>query len=72
MIESFRCKETQKIAKSIHSKKFPSDIQQTALKKLRILDNTVFLKDLNFFPNNRLKALKGKRKGEYSIRINDQ
>lgn len=72
MIESFRCEESEKIAKGIRSKKLPPDIQHVAFRKLRMIDNAIILKDLNIPPNNRLEALKGKRKGEHSIRINDQ
>jgi proteic killer suppression protein len=72
MIKSFRCKETEKIAKGIRSKKLPTDIQRVAYRKLRMIDNAVILKDLKNPPNNRFELLKGNRKGEHSIRINDQ
>lgn len=72
MIKSFRCKETEKTAKGIRSKKLPTDIQRVAYRKLRMIDNAVILKDLKNPPNNRFELLKGNRKGEHSIRINDQ
>lgn len=72
MIESFGCKETEKIWNGIYSKKLPGDIQQIALRKLRMLNNTKILRDLKIPPNNHLETLKGSRKNTYSIRINDQ
>ena len=72
MIDDFACKETEKIWNQIRSKKLPSDIQQVALRKLRQLNNAQNLTDLRIPPNNRLEALKGNRKGQYSIRVNDQ
>jgi proteic killer suppression protein len=50
----------------------PTDIQQVARRKLRMLNNAASLDDLRIPPANRLEALKGDRKGRYSIRINDQ
>jgi proteic killer suppression protein len=50
----------------------PADIQNVARRKLRMLNNVAILDDLRTPPANRLEALKGKRKGQYSIRINDQ
>jgi proteic killer suppression protein len=47
-------------------------MQRAALRKLRMLNRAENLNDLNVPPGNRLKALKGKRKGQHSIRINDQ
>ena len=48
------------------------DIQQVALRKLRMLNNAVSLYDLRIPPANRLEKLTGDRAGQYSIRINDQ
>jgi proteic killer suppression protein len=48
------------------------DIQRVARRKLLILDAAAELNDLRIPPGNQLKALKGDRKGQYSIRINDQ
>jgi len=48
------------------------DIQRVALRKLRMLNRAMNLQDLKIPPGNRLEELKGKRKGQYSIRINDQ
>jgi proteic killer suppression protein len=72
MIQSFKCKETEKIFNRIFSRKFPNDIQSVALRKLRMLHRSTILNDLKVPPSNRLEPLKGKRKGQYSIRINDQ
>lgn len=72
MITSFRDKETEKIWNQEFSKKLPPAIQQIAYRKLVILARSKSLEDLRIPPSNRLEQLKGNRKGEYSIRINDQ
>ncbi|WP_299409496.1 type II toxin-antitoxin system RelE/ParE family toxin [Acaryochloris sp. IP29b_bin.148] len=72
MIRSFKDKETQKIFDRQRSRKLPSDIQQTALRKLRMLNRADTLQDLRVPPANRLEQLKGNREGQHSIRINDQ
>ena len=72
MIKSFKCKETEKIFNRQFSYKFPNDIQRVALRKLRMLNRAMMLQDLKVPPGNRMEKLKGKRKGQHSIRINDQ
>ena len=72
MIVDFNSKETKKIWEGFKSLKLPIDIQNVARKKLRMLNNAQDLNDLRIPPNNRLEALKGNRKGSYSIRINNQ
>ncbi|MDY7031971.1 MAG: type II toxin-antitoxin system RelE/ParE family toxin [Thermodesulfobacteriota bacterium] len=72
MIKSFKCKETEKIFKRNSSKKFPQNIQRAALKKLRMINRANIINDLRVPPSNHLELLHGKRKGQYSIRINDQ
>jgi proteic killer suppression protein len=72
VIKSFKCKETEKIFKRSFSRKFPHNIQRVALRKLRMLNRANILNDLKIPPSNRLETLRGKRKGQYSIRINDQ
>jgi len=72
MIKSFRCRETEKIFRRERSSKFPGDIQQRAFMKLNALDAAVKIEDLRLPPSNRLEALRGKRHGQWSIRINDQ
>ena len=72
MIKSFLDQETEKIYKQQFSKKLPVAIQKIALRKLMMLDNAQCLNDLRVPPGNRLEPLSGSRKGQYSIRINDQ
>ena len=72
MIVSFRDVETETIWSGRRSRRLPSDIQAVALRKLRLLNNARRIDDLRVPPANRLEALKGGRRGQYSIRINDQ
>lgn len=72
MIRSFKDKETEQIWLGQRSRKLPPEIQNTARRKLRMLNNAGNLKDLTIPPNNRLEALHGDRKGQHSIRINNQ
>jgi len=72
MIKSFRDKETEKIFSRQISTKLAQDIQRIARKKLVMLDAATQLNDLRTPPGNRLEALKRDRKGQHSIRINDQ
>ena len=72
MIRNFRCKETEKIFNLERSRRFPSNIQQVALRKLRMLHRAVSVADLRIPPANRLEKLHGNRVGQWSIRVNDQ
>jgi len=72
MIKSFQDKETEKIFNRQISSKLPQDIQRIARRKLVIIDAAASLNDLRTPPGNRLEALKRDRKGQHSIRINDQ
>lgn len=72
MIKSFACKETEKIWKGEVSRRLPRDIQETARRKLRMVNNARSLQDLRVPPANRLEALKGDLEGRHSIRVNDQ
>ena len=72
MIKSFADKETEKIYQQVFSKKLPHDIQRIALRKLIMIDNAASLDDLKVPPGNHLEPLTGDRKGQHSIRINDQ
>jgi proteic killer suppression protein len=72
MIMSFRSREAERIWRGTFSRKLPRDIQETALRKLRMLNNAKMLRDLAVPPNNRLEALRGRRAGQHCIRINDQ
>lgn len=72
MIRSFKGTKTETVAKGRCPKGFPSDLVRSAVRKLTMIDNAIVLKDLRSPPGNRLEALKGNRKGQHSIRINDQ
>ena len=72
MIVSFACSETEGIFRGQRSRRLPSDIQNTARRKLEYLHRARMLDDLRMPPGNRLQALKADRKGQHSIRINDQ
>ena len=72
MIRHFKDKEARRIWEGTVSRKLPKDIQAVARRKLRMLNNARLLKDLRVPPANRLEALRGSRKGQHSIRINDQ
>jgi proteic killer suppression protein len=72
VIKSFKDKETEKVFRREFSGKLPQVIQRTAVRKLIILHRSKDLNDLRIPPANRLEALEGARKGQHSIRINDQ
>lgn len=72
MVLSFRDRETEQIYNGFISKKFPREIQEIARRKMRMINNSVDLKDLTIPPSNRLEKLKGNLKDYYSIRINNQ
>ena len=72
MIGSFADEETRKIHSGVPSKKLPRNIQRVARRKLIYLDDAENLHDMSVPPGNKLEKLKGDRKGQYSIRINDQ
>lgn len=72
MIKSFKSKETEKIYHREVSWRLPMDIQQIALRKLRMINNAKNINDLRAPPANRLEKLRGEREGRHSIRINDQ
>ena len=72
MIRSFRCGETKKIFCREFSRKFPDNMQERAFTKLNAIDAAIHIQDLRLPPSNRLESLKGNRKGQWSIRINDQ
>lgn len=71
MIVSFKCKHTEKLHNRETTRRFVF-IAEQARKKLYMLHTTVNLEDLRVPPSNRLEALKGDRKDQYSIRINNQ
>lgn len=72
MIRSFKSKEARELFDRMPSRRLPAGIQRVALRKLRMLNRAQTLKDLRVPPGNRLEALRGDRRGQYSIRINDQ
>ena len=72
MIETFSCKETEKIWNGGRSKKLPGEIQERAFLKLRQLHAAELLTDLRIPPSNRLESLSGDLKGYWSMRINQQ
>ena len=72
MIESFRDKRTAAVFRGEMPKGFPADIATIVRRKLRMLDAAIRLDDLRMPPANRLEALSGARRGQHSIRVNDQ
>lgn len=72
MIRSFKDGDTERIWQGRVSRRIPRDIQDRALRKLRLLDASRTLDDLRNPPGNRLELLRGNRSGQMSIRINDQ
>lgn len=72
MIQGFADRETERIWNGLRSRALPTDIQSVALRKLRMLNQARRLEDLRVPPGNRLEQLKGDRRGQYSIRINEQ
>jgi proteic killer suppression protein len=72
MIKSFSDKESEKVWNAIRSKKLPSEIQEVARRKLRMLNSAQDINDLRIPPSNRLEKLKGLQADFNSIRINDQ
>lgn len=72
MIKSFADRDTERLFERDPVKKFGSDVQRAALRKLRILDAATTVEDLRTPPGNRLEKLRGAREGQYSIRVNRQ
>jgi proteic killer suppression protein len=72
MIRNFRDRETEKVFHREQRTKFARDVGRAALRKLLLLNAAESLNDLRVPPGNRLEKLSGGRKGQYSIRINDQ
>jgi proteic killer suppression protein len=70
-IKAFKCADTQKLFSGYAMRRWVP-IERQALRKLEQLEVSERLEDLRVPPGNRLEALRGKRKGQYSIRINDQ
>ncbi|MEO5957373.1 MAG: type II toxin-antitoxin system RelE/ParE family toxin [Nitrospiraceae bacterium] len=72
MIKSFRDANTERVFNRELVKRYPREIQQRAFMRLNAIDAAVRLEDLRLPPSNRLEALKGDRKGEHSVHVNDQ
>lgn len=72
MIRSFRDRETEKVFERERSRRLPPNVQRQAHRKLLLVDAAQALDDLRVPPGNRLERLSGDRKGQYSIRVNDQ
>ena len=72
MIRSFADKRSAMVFAGVSQKGFPADVLTVARRKLKMVDAAVQLSDLRVPPGNRLEALAGNRKGQHSIRINDQ
>jgi len=72
MIKTFADKETQQLFITGKSKHLPSDLVKRAVRRLEYIHYAIILNDLRVPPSNRLHALKGDRKGQHSISINEQ
>ena len=72
MIRSFRDKDTERLFQRQRVAKFAEPVRKAAVRKLIILNAAASLDDLYAVPGNRLEKLKGERKGQFSIRVNDQ
>jgi proteic killer suppression protein len=72
MIKAFRDKRTEAVFDGESPKGFPADLVKVARRKLRYLHAAISLDDLRSPPGNRLEALTGDRRGQHSIRVNDQ
>jgi len=72
VILGFRDAETERLWQEGKSRRLPAELRRVAFRKLAILNAAVELGNLRVPPGNRLEALKGTRRGQHSIRVNDQ
>ena len=72
MIESFRDRDTERVFRRERTRRFSGALARSALKKLILLEAAASLQDLRSPPGNMLERLAGVRRGQYSIRINEQ
>ncbi len=72
MIKAFRDKDSERLFKRQRVKRFSLPLQKLAQRKLDLIDGADCVEDLRLPPGNQLEKLSGNRKGQYSIRVNDQ
>jgi toxin HigB-1 len=72
VFRSFRDRDAERLFERQPVRKLGKDVQRVGLRKLRMLDAAMDIRDLRVPPGNRLERLRGDRAGQYSIRINDQ
>jgi toxin HigB-1 len=72
VIRTFADRDTERLFARTPGRRFPATLHRVMLRKLVQLDAAVRLDDLRVPPGNRLEALKGDRRGQHSIRVNDQ
>lgn len=72
MIRRWKDRDAEKLFDRERSRRLPSGLHRIALRKLRMIDAAVVIDDLRIPPGNRLEKLSGDRRGQWSIRINDQ
>jgi proteic killer suppression protein len=72
LIRSFGDRETERFWSGVASRRLPPDIHRAVQRKLELIDAAARLDDLRAPPGNRLEALSGDRRGQHSIRINQQ
>ena len=72
MIASFACAETERVFRAELSRRLPPTIQRVTRRKLLAIHAATELRELTVPPGNLLEALKGNRKAQHSVRVNDQ
>lgn len=72
MIQTFADKVTAAIFSGLEVRRLPRAVQETARRKIKLIDAAVSIESLRVPPGNRLEALRGDRRGQWSIRINDR
>jgi proteic killer suppression protein len=72
VIRSFRDDDTAGVFERRHSRRLPVDVQRRAYRRLMLIDAATRLEELFAQRGNRLKSLRGDRRGQHSIRVNDQ
>ena len=71
LIQSFKCKDTERLFNDYRVRRFQA-FERVARRKLKMLDDASSLNDLAALPANHLEALRGNRRGQHCIRVNDQ